>query len=1032
MSNTTSEPLVQITPDAAKASRAKLDLSELRERLAGQTGPRLWRSLDEVAETQEFQEMLEREFPKAASEWHTPDERRQFLKLMGGSLALAGLTAGCTKQPKETIVPYAAKPEEIVPGKPVHFATSLVHGGYAEGVIVESHMYRPTKVEGNPEHPSSLGGASAFAQASVLGMYDPDRSQVVLNNGRISSWLSFLADLRVRMSAARAVGGAGLRILTETVTSPTLVAQIEALLAELPEAKWVRYEPVGRDNDRAGSEMAFGAIADAHYHFDVADVVLSLDADFLRNDLGSVRYSKDFAKRRRGVTEGTADTQSRLYAVEPAPSITGASADNRLRLKFREVEHFARALAAELGVAGVAAPAGLGEEAAKWVGAVATDLRQAAAKGLVVAGPLQPATVHALAHAINSGLGAIGSTVTLTAPVEASPGVRGEELSVLATEMEAGDVETLVMIGGNPVYDAPADLDFAAKLDKVPFRTHVSLFDDETSALCHWHVPGVHPFEIWSDARSLDGTTSIVQPLIEPLYAGKSAHEIVSAMAEGAPRSGEELLRTYWSERLGLSGAAFESAWRKILHDGLLPDTAEAPAEFTLSAGMAGALGDAPEAADGFELIFRPDASAWDGRFANNAWLQECPRPISLLTWDNVAGLSPHTAEDLGVENEDVLRITVGGRILEAPVWIVPGQADGVVALTLGYGRDRAGRIAEGSGYNPNVIRTADALWCATPDEVINSRKWRPLACVQDHHSMEGRGLVREASVETYQADNHFAEKYEHLEDPESLSMYTGFEYNGYAWGLAIDLNTCTGCNACVVACQSENNIPVVGKDQVGKGRELHWIRVDRYFEGELDEPRVLHQPVMCQQCENAPCEPVCPVGATVHSSEGLNDMVYNRCVGTRYCSNNCPYKVRRFNFLAYGNSQRLYGTKDIPSFELMNNPDVTVRVRGVMEKCTYCTQRISQARIDARRERRKVDDGAIVTACQQTCPADAISFGDTNDSSSTVSKWKADARNYTLISEINTLPRTSYLARVNNPNPALVPAHATEETNGH
>jgi molybdopterin-containing oxidoreductase family iron-sulfur binding subunit len=836
-------------------------------------------------------------------------------------------------------------------------------------------------------------------------LYDPDRSQVVLRTGTPSTWNAFVAALAQQVEGMKQPRGGGLRILTETVVSPTLGAQLAAVLAKYPAAKWVQYEPVTRDAVRAGARLAFGEVVSTHYRVDKADVIVSLGADFLTSGPGAVRYARDFASRRRA--QALEAGMNRLYAVEATPSLTGGMADHRLAVPERDLEPLARALAARLGVDAAPATWQPSPLQAKWIAALADDLSAHRGTSLVVAGDEQSSLLHLLAHAMNRALGNVGRTVAYTDPVEASPADQVESFKGLVSDMRAGVVEMLLILDGNPVYTAPADLAFAAALQKVPFRAHLGPEEDETSALCHWHLPQAHYLEGWSDARAYDGTLSIQQPLIAPLYGGRTAHEVVSALL-GEPKAGYDILRDHWKARH--RGGDFEAAWRKALHDGLVADSA-----FPLRSPVWKGVIPPPQhtRADGLELLFRPDPTIYDGRFANSGWLQECPKPLTKLTWDNAALLSPATAERLGVANEDVVELAYGGRSLKAPVWILPGQAEGSVTLYLGYGRSRAGRAGTGIGANAYALRTAAAPWGAGGLALRRTGDRYRLASTQGHHSMQGRKLVRTATHAEYRRNPRFVQEPGDHEIGHEPSFYPAYKYEGNAWGMAIDLNACTGCNACVMACQSENNSPVVGKAEVAVGREMHWIRIDRYYKGEPDAPETLHQPVLCMQCENAPCEPVCPVGATVHSSEGLNDMVYNRCVGTRYCSNNCPYKVRHFNFLQYADDQT-------PSLALVRNPNVTVRSRGVMEKCTYCVQRINQARIQAKKEDREIQDGEVVTACQAACPSQAIAFGNLNDPKSQVVQWKAHPLNYGILAELNTRPRTTYLGRLRNPNPAL------------
>jgi len=989
------------------------DIQAIRERLDGTRGREYWRSLEAVAETPEFQQFLHREFPQNASEWLDPVGRRGFLRLMGASLALAGVSA-CTRQPEEAIVPYVRQPEELVPGKPLFFATAMPFGGAGVGLLVESHEGRPTKIEGNPEHPSSLGATDLFAQAAILGLYDPDRSQVLTHLGEIRAFDAFAAAMRDVIAAQEATGGAGVRILTETVASPTLAGQISGLLARLPQAKWVQWEPFGRHNVRAGSLQAFGEYVDPQYTVENADVILALDADFLVTGNSALRHARAFASRRR--IEGSPEDRNRLYVVESSPTSTGTKADHRLLLRASEIAGFAHAVAAGLGVAGASAGA-LDGEAQAWVAPLVRDLQASRGRSLVVAGEGQPAAVHVLAHAMNEALGNVGRTVVYTQTAESQPADQRAGLATLVQEMNAGQVGLLLVVGANPVYSAPPDLDFAAAMDRVALRAHVGLYHDETAALCHWHVPETHFLEAWSDVRAADGTLSIVQPLIAPLYNGRSAHEVLSALDPDGPRSGYDLVRSFWAADAG--SVTFDADWRRWLHDGVVPGTAFPAREVAVQPG---AVTPAPAAGDGLEVVFRPDPSVHDGRFANNGWLQELPKQLTKLTWDNAALLSPGTAERLMLVSGDVVELAAGDTTLRIPVWIAPGHAADVITLHAGYGRgSRAGRIADGRGFDVSVLRRSAAPDVLGGVSLSKTGESYPLVSTQDHWSLEGRNLVRVATVEQFQEDPEFAQ--EHVENV-GLTMLANRQYEGYAWGMAIDQNTCTGCNSCVVACQAENNVPVVGKDQVANGREMHWLRIDRYYSGELDNPDTYHQPMPCQQCEAAPCEVVCPVAATTHSDEGLNDMVYNRCVGTRYCSNNCPFKVRRFNFL-------LYSDWNTSSFKLSRNPDVTVRSRGVMEKCTYCVQRINLARVSAKLEDREIRDGEVLTACQSACPTQAIVFGNINDPDSAVSRVKASALNYTLLDELNVRPRTSYVAIVRNPNTELEPtppAGAEEE----
>jgi molybdopterin-containing oxidoreductase family iron-sulfur binding subunit len=990
----------------------QLDLDSIRTRLAATRGREYWQSLEELASSQGFAELLEREAPGHSQGVFDALDRRQFLRLAGASLALAGLGA-CTRQPAEKIVPYVKPPEGLVLGEPLYFATAMPLAGVATGLLVKSNEGRPTKVEGNPEHPGSLGATDPFCQAAILGLYDPDRSAVIRNVSEIRTWGIFLDALRGALDGLRPGRGAGLRILTETVGSPTLAGQIREILAAFPEARWHQFEPSGRDNVRAGARLAFGEPVETLYRFDRAEVILSLDADFLSSGAGHVRHLRDFSARRRqqGATIG------RLYVAESMPSGTGAIADQRFPVRAGAIEDLARELARDLGV-GVQARPGAAPRPT-WLDAVVRDLRDRRGAGVVIAGESQPPAVHAMVHAINQALGNGGRTVLAMEPLDAEPVLQLDSLAELARDMEAGAVQMLVMIGGNPVYNAPADLRFADRLGKVPLRIHLGLYDDETSELCHWHVPEAHFLESWSDARAYDGTVTILQPLIAPLYGGKTAHELLALFSDRPDRSAYEIVRDYWRKERGAADGDFERFWRRALHDGVVPGTALRPKAVKLRTDWAqvaplptvrGAGGSSPGST--LEIAFRPDPTIDDGRFANNGWLQELPKPSSKLTWDNAAYLGVATAGRLGLANEDLVELSYRGRSVRAPVWIVPGHAEDSVTVHCGYGRRRSGRVGTGVGFDAYLLRHSDAPSFDSGLEIRPTGERHLLACTQRHFSLEGRAIVRAATREEYAKNPRFA--HEHGEEPApDDTLYRPFPYEGNQWGMAIDIGACVGCSACVVACVAENNIPVVGKDQVSRGREMHWLRIDRYYTGDADNPETYHQPMLCQHCENAPCEVVCPVNATNHSAEGLNQMVYNRCVGTRYCSNNCPYKVRRFNFY-------LYNDWHTESLKLGRNPDVTVRSRGVMEKCTYCVQRIEAARITARKEGRAIREGEIVTACQQACPAEAIVFGDINDPASRVAKLKAEPRNYSVLGELNTRPRTTYLAAVRNPNPAI------------
>jgi molybdopterin-containing oxidoreductase family iron-sulfur binding subunit len=1030
-------------------SRRPLDLAAVRAKLQSKSGKQYWRSLEELAEDPNFEELLHREFPRQApSEWDDGVDRRDFLKLMAASLAFAGLS-GCGRAPEQHIVPYVKQPDGLVLGKPQFYATAMPFGADAIGLLVESHEGRPTKIEGNPDHPSSLGATNAFAQASVLNLYDPDRAQTVTNLGEIKTWSQFLDATQALAAEFRGTRGEGLRILTGLVTSPTLAAQIQSLLTAFPLAKWHQWEPAMGDGPREGAKLAFGSYVNAVYRVEKADVILSLDSDFLGSGPGHIRYAREFSRRRKldqfAEVDRKNNEMNRLYVVEPTPSVTGSSADHRLPLRASEVELFARALAAKLGLGGSATILPATE---KWLEAVAKDLQQHKGASLVVAGEHQPAEVHALAHAINAALGNVGNTLYCTQPVEANPVNHLESLRELCADIDANKVETLLILGVNPVYTAPHDFDFVSKLKfdetqkrkKIQTAIHVSSHFDETSEYCDWHVAESHYLETWSDARAFDGTLSVVQPLIAPLYRTHSAREVLAAFSDKPGVTDYDTLR----ERLKAANPSpdFEKFWRKTLNDGVVAGSAFPPVNVSLKFNPASLPAPKAVSGDELEFLFRPDPCIYDGRFANNGWLQELPKPVTKLTWDNAALVSPKTAETLGLTHNiasrggehgkiysNVIDIGLSNSKVTAAAWILPGQAEGVVVLPLGYGRKRAGYTGTNKGFSAYAVRASSALWAATASSsaIKKTGDDYPLACTQYHFNMEGRQILQTGTLEEYRKNPNFANEHAEL-PPKELSLYKGeaeFPYARDKWAMAIDLNSCNGCNACVIACQAENNIAVVGKDQVMRGREMHWIRIDRYYKAQsptndpstysesLENPETFFQPVPCQQCENAPCEQVCPVGATAHSAEGLNDMTYNRCIGTRYCSNNCPYKVRRFNFLRFQDWET-------PQFKLLRNPEVTVRSRGVMEKCTYCVQRINNARIESEKKNEPIRDGAIVTACEQACPTQAIVFGNANDKNSRVAKLREQQRNYTLLGELNARPRTTYLAAVRNPNPEL------------
>jgi len=1003
----------------------------------GGGGKTYWRSLEDLAGDPALRAFAEREFPEEADALSAPS-RREFLKLMGASVALAGMTA-CRRWPVEKIVPFAHRPEGYVPGEPVQFATAMDLAGSAIGLLVTSYDGRPIKIEGNPLHPSSLGGTDPLAQAAILELYDPDRSTTPLrfSHGQeiAVSWEEARRFVGTLFREHRERKGRGLAILSEASSSPTLLEIKRRLLEELPGARWYEWEPLSRDAAREGTALAFGKPYRSWLRLDRAERIVCLDADPLMTEPGAVRYARDFARGRRGAD----GTMNRLYAIEPALSITGANADHRLAVPHRMVAAVAGRIAAELFLRrGVALPPGtedLRPALERFAShpfrppllePIVEDLLAFRGRSVVLAGPGQPAEVHALVHLVNFALGNAGKTIAYAADPDPERESHARAIASLAEAIGSGGVDTLFVVGGNPAFDAPADLDLARALAEVPNTVHLSLYVNETSRASAWHLPRAHFLEGWSDARGHDGTISVVQPLIEPLYDGIGPAELLAgALGDGEAGSGYEIVRR--TMRRALGEADFERRWRKLLHDGLLEGSAfEEERPVPVRPGWAGALERladraAPVEPGPVEIVFRGDLSIHDGRFANNGWLQELPDPITRIAWDNPALLSPSTAAELGVGTGDLVAVRAEARAVELPVFVLPGLPAGTVVLSVGYGRRSAGRVGDGVGFDVYRLRTSQALWC-TEARVEPTGRRHPLATVQDHHLIDALGmkerqeravrLIREGTLAEFVSHPAFAKEMD-VHEGELPQLYRTWSYEGHKWGMAIDLSACIGCGSCTIACQAENNIPVVGKKEVARGREMHWIRVDRYFTGPAEDPEVRFQPMTCHHCENAPCEQVCPVGATLHDHEGLNVMVYNRCIGTRYCSNNCPYKVRRFNW--FNNNKRL-----APVEKMRFNPEVTVRSRGVMEKCTFCTQRIEAARLEAKRQGRPLEDGDITPACAQACPTEAIVFGDLNDPESRVRRLFEDPRAYGVLEEIGTRPRLKYLARLKNP--AAVP----------
>jgi molybdopterin-containing oxidoreductase family iron-sulfur binding subunit len=999
-----------------------MTLAAVREELKSAKGKRYWRSVDELADTAEFQAAVEREFPGSAQEWVDPVSRRGFMKLMGASLALAGLS-GCTKQPDEPIYAYVKQPEDLILGKPNYFATAHPFVTGAVPLLVKSDQFRPIKIDGNPEHAYNRGSSDPFSQGTLLDLYDPDRSQRVRYRDENREWAEFAQALRVKVAGTK--DGTGIYFLSSTITSPTLARQWKAVQAAYPKAKLVQYDPAV-----AGTALAGGV--NAQYSLADADVIVSLDADFLSGAAypGFHKLVAEYAARRKDP-----EKLNRLYSIESTPTTTGMKAEHRLGLRASEIPAFVAELAKAVGVSGIEAPSYAWTDGQrKFLAALAKDLKAHAGRSVVIPGIYQDPSVEYLASSINSALGNVGKSVVPPGNTPSPlPSDQLADLKALVSDLNAGKVDWLVILNANPIYSAPADLEFTAAFQNAKTVAHLGSHYDETGHEAHWHIPAAHFLESWSDARAYDGTVSIVQPLIDPLYGGRTAHDVFQLLLNEPMLSAYEAVRE--TSRPLIKGD-FETGWRKALHQGWIDNTASESTGGKPGGGPPPAKVPTPSSKDSIEIIFRPDPNVYDGRWSNVGWLQELPKPVTNLSWDNAALVSGATLTKLGLEEDDIVELSVGGRKVNAPVLVVPGHPDNSVTVYLGYGRQFAGRVGSGAGFNAYLIRPSWAPFYATGSIRKLDGKWGVAVTkshFQDHrgkrfgqpeghdnNSLEAdeaineRGIIRYATLDEFKANPGFANEGEgHEKTDKSNSLFPNWDYKDNAWGMSVDMNSCTGCNACIVSCYAENNIAVVGKQQVRIGRNMQWLRIDTYFEGDLAAPRAHFQPMACQHCENAPCEQVCPVGATVHTPEGLNAMVYNRCVGTRYCSNNCPYKVRRYNFL-------LFSDFETESLKLLRNPDVSVRSRGVMEKCSYCVQRISAAKIEADKENRPVRDGEVVTACQQACPASAISFGNINDKGSKVAKLHGDERSYQVLADLNTRPRTKYVAAVLNPNSEL------------
>ncbi|TVQ04184.1 MAG: 4Fe-4S dicluster domain-containing protein [Balneolaceae bacterium] len=1000
-----------------------------------------WKSLNELAQNEEYKKFAEREFPENATELTDQVSRRSFLRVMGASIALAGF-ASCRK-PIQKILPYSRQPEDLVLGEPLFYATGMPFQDSITGLLITNNEGRPSKIEGNPDHPASGGRTNIYHQAAILGLYDPDRSRSPRHNGEKVSIDDFSAFAAGHFSNT----GRNILFIDEATSSPTYHRVKRQILENFPNAEWVTYEPFSENNALEGAQLAFGQRLRTVNHFDSADVVLSLDDDFMNPQAGknSVEYSLEITSKRK--VESTSDDMSRIYIVENAFTNTGSYADHRLRLKSSHIAPFTFALAARLSqsISGLDAFSGVNNDFSNhdWIEKIAGELLNAQGNSIVTVGADHAPETHAAAAAINLALGNAGNTVTYhELPYREN---RDENQAFLdaVSELKAGVFDTVVMVGGNLAYNAPADLDLALALGNVETSIHLSDYVDETSRLSTWHVNRAHFLEAWGDGLSFTGQRSIIQPQILPLFGGISEIEFLHTFLTGEVSAGYDLVQETWN---GVITSDFDRRWEEILHDGVDAESGFDTEMVNLSEGFSSSIQPALTRSpiDGIEIAIKPDVRLFDGRFANNGWLQELPEPMTKITWDNVALMSAATARRIGINPErsfrhnrvPKVRITAGERTIEIAAWIEPGHADDSITLTVGYGRENAGRVADGVGVDTYPLRTSENLFYQQAT-VESTGTTYEIACVQDHHSLEGRDMIRTATLSEYKEKPDFAsfESFHGFKVPGMKEAIAAGDDRGPVslfnemygpehqpqWGMTIDLNSCFGCGVCTIACQAENNIPVIGKREVGRRRIMHWIRTDRYYEGDPDNPTAYHQPVPCMHCELAPCEQVCPVAATTHSEDGINQMTYNRCIGTRYCANNCPFKVRRFNFFNY--SKEYLTTGDDPEIiQMAMNPQVTVRFRGVIEKCTYCVQRVNKAKIKTKiaTGSKKPADGTVQTACQQACPANAISFGDLTDANSIVSKNKSNDRNYVMLEEINVRPRTSYLARLTNKNPEL------------
>ena len=995
--------------DRAADAGAALDLAAVRATLDNQSGPAFWKSLDAVADSAAFRRFVAREYPAAAHLAEGPD-RRTFFKLMAASFALTGLAACDSGDDGRAVeIPYVRQPERIEPGKPLVYASAALVDGFANGILVTTIDGRPIKIEGNPQHPWSRGGTDIFGQASVLNLYDPARSQAVRYLDRVSDWDTFQNRLLGPVAARRADGGKGLRLLTGPLTSPSTIALLQGLLKGLPQAKWHMMSKFGAPLPETASAAAFGLRVDTRLHFEKARVVVAFDGDFLDHGPAQVGMSRRFYDARQAAA--AAGHLLTLHAAASTPSLTSAKADYHLAADPEEIAGLVDRLAEAVSSPSPASdsktrPSKSGrDKMAEWLVRTAEALVAAKGASIVTAGATQSPAVLEAVHRLNATLGNVGSTVSYAAPVLPETGT----FDSLVSDMASGAVSTLMMFDCDPVYEAPAAYGFAGALGKIGLKIHVGAYVDETAIRCDWHLPLAHPLESWGDARAIDGTTSLIQPTIRTLYEGRTIAEILSLLFEEQARDGLTIVKSYWQGKA--DPAAFEPKWRQALTDGFWPQSASPDQTVSLQPPMAKSRGPLDIRPDHINVLFRPDATIRDGSHAANGWLQELPKPLTKIVWDNVIAISPALAERMKIAGGDLVAVAAGdGAKIEGSAWILPGQAERSVTLTLGYGRSSPDMIFDGLGYNANLLRSRESPWLIAGATLTKTGRKAQVATTQDHNTLEGHDFIRVKQVGDVTPFVSGPRRSLYGPTPTPGADGADVSQETRAWGMVIDTDSCIGCGACEIACQSENNIAIVGKEQVALGRHMHWLRIDRYYSSAkapgqgLDDPDTHFQPVPCMHCELAPCEVGCPVEATLHDSEGLNLMVYNRCVGTRACSGYCPYKVRRFNYLDYTAGES-------PSVQARNNPDVTVRARGVMEKCTYCIQRIAEARIESDKSGQPIADGGVTTACQGACPTRAITFGNLADESADVVTKRRDPRNYDLLGELNVRPRTTYLA---------------------